>query len=303
MEIAMINRDHKLWEGGDRRKIENLIAALQKMGVNAFYTCDNEINFKADVYHLFHMSYETAYKAFLNIKKKKLKLVVSAIYSGDRIPHECQQEIIDYASKVIFMSEGELSFVRNNIKVPQNKVSYIKNGVSRIFDTELTKGKYVLCVGRIQPMKNQLNLAIACKNLGFDLKYVGEIIDQGYASKVLNTWGEWLPNRPQEELVELYKEAQVVACVSEHDIQPNCVLEGGLSGANIVLTDKSKSFLDGFPNIWICKTDPESIREAVVSAWNAPKNGELKNIFRTWTWEKAATKLIGVYNEVLKSPI
>jgi len=270
------------------------------MGIDAFYTCDEDINFEADICHLFHISYETAYKAFLNVKKKNLKLLVSTIYSGDRIPHKSQQEIVDYASKAIFMSEGELGYVRENIKVPQNKVVIVKNGVSKIFDTELIDGKYVLCVGRVQPMKNQLNLAIACKKLGLDLKYVGEIIDTEYASKVLSIWGKWFPNRPQEGLVELYRQAQVVACPSEHEIQPNCVIEGGLSGANILLSDKSKSFLQGFPNIWLCKTDPKSIEKELISAWNSPKNEKLKNIFREWTWKDVAEKMGKIYEDVLK---
>jgi len=203
------------------------------------------------------------------------------------------------ARRLFFVSSGELKLMKEWLSVPESKVAFVENGVSPIFDTEIASGEYVLSVGRIQPLKNQLNLAIACRRAGLQLKYVGQVIDHEYAHKVLSVWGELLSNRPQCELVPLYRSAKVVACVSQHEVQPNCVLEGGLAGANIVLTERSCSFTDGYPNIWVCKTDSESIAEAISAAWSNPKNAELKRVFRNWTWERTARKLLDQYNTVV----
>lgn len=221
------------------------------------------------------------------------------MYSGEVIPRVLQQEIIDYASRIIFLSHGELEYVRKRLRIDPAKSVIVENGVSADFDREIKAGHYILNVGRIYQQKNQLSLALACRNLHLHLKCVGEIIDEQYAEEVRKAGAELLPNVPQSELVSLYQNSYVLACVSKHEVQPNCVLEGGLCGANIVLTSKCCSFTSGFPNIWICNPTAEGIVSALRKAWVCPKTDDLKRILKEWTWEKVAKKLKVIYKKVL----
>ena len=299
MKVLMINRDHSLWEGGDKRKVEHTISHLKKIGVNASYTCDSHSDYDADIIHLFHMSYPHSYDVCLNATRQRLPFIVSAVYSGERLPRSHQQEIVDSASRIIFLSEGELQYVRHRVTVDVFKVEIVKNGVSSDFHQEPKDGCYVLNVGRIYPKKNQLSLALACQRLGLPLKLIGQVMDKQYAREVSSYGAQILQNRHQIELIPFYQNARVLACVSLHEVQPNCVLEGGLCGVKIVLTRKCLSFTSGYPNIWLCDPTPDGIEVAIQEAWDSPKTDDLRRILSEWTWVKVARKLKGIYEEVL----
>jgi len=299
MRVILVNRDHSLWEGGDKIKIENTMKNLRILGIDANYTYDVHTDYKADLVHLFHVSYPHCYKCLLNVKRQNLPLVVSTVYSGELLPRYKQQQILDTVSCIVFLSQGELKYVSNRLVVDQSKVKIIPNGVSRIYDQKPSRGTYVLNVGRIYPQKNQLALGLACQYLGLRLICVGEIIDEEYAVQVCDTGAYLLPNILQSELVQIYQNAHILACISTHEVQPNCVLEGGLCGANIVLSNRSCSFTTGFPNIWTCEPTPSGIISALLQAWKAPKSDVLRNIFLTFTWQNVAESLKEVYEEIL----
>jgi len=299
MKVLMLNRDHSLWEGGDKKKIEYTITELNRIGIKARYTCDVNSDYDVDLVHLFHISYPHSYDGFTNTKRQNLPLVVSTVYSGETLSRTLQQEIVDYASRIIFLSQVELEYVQSRLSIDHGKALVVENGISPTFDRELKVGCYVLNVGRIYPQKNQLSLAQACQNLLLPLKCVGQVIDKQYAEEVRSAGAELCPNVPQKRLIPLYQNSQVLACVSTHEVQPNCVLEGGLCGANIVLTERCCSFSDDFPNIWMCEPTPQRIATALRQAWKHPKTEDLKNILREWTWESVAARLKGIYEEVL----
>jgi len=295
----MVNRDHSLWEGGDRQQIEYTIRALKNLGINAEYSSNTAIQYDADIVHLFHMSYTTAYKAYLNARRQGLPLVVSSVYSDYNISILKQQAIIDYAAKVVFLSEGERHYVSLRVNIDTSKIEYVENGVSHLFDSLVGPGRYVLCVGRVQRKKNQLLLSRACRFLGLPCICVGQIMEKEYAHEVHKEGAKLIGNISHSDLVSYYRNAQVVACVSDHEIQPLCVLEGGLSGANILLTINSLTFTSGYPNIWTCEPELEPIVNMLRKAWYTPKNANLKYIFQKWTWDRVALKLNRIYNDVI----
>lgn len=295
----MLNRNHSLWEGGDKTKIEHTITELNRVGVQANYACDVNADYDVDLVHLFHISYPHSYSGFINTKRQNLPLVVSAVYSGETLPRNLQQKVVDYASRIVFLSQGEMDYVHSRLVIDQSKATIVKNGVSLVFDCRPKVGRYVLNVGRIYAQKNQLSLAQACRSLQLPLKCVGQVIDEQYAKDVCLAGAELLPNVAQTKLIPLYQNSQVLACVSTHEVQPNCVLEGGLCGANIVLTARCCSFGGDFPNMWICEPTPQGIATALQQTWEHPKTKDLKNIFRDWKWERVAARLRCIYEEVL----
>jgi len=299
IKAGLVNRSPSLWEGGDRRKIGQLLRYLPGCGVDATFRSYLRGGEFADIIHIFHISYPSSYQAFQNINETKIPLIVSTIYSGEKIDRTQQQKIVDRASFVLCLSRREADYVCTRLVIERDKICIIPNGVDPIFDVEPMAGEYVLCVGRVHPQKNQLNLAKACKALRLPLMCIGQIMDANYAEQIESEGAMLLPNREQSELVSFYQKAQVVACVSKHEVHPNVILEGGVAGANILLTNQSLSFTDGLPNTWLCPTSVEGIASVLVEAWYAPKNNNLKHLLRERTWEKIAQSYAGIYRKTI----
>lgn len=299
MNVILLNRDHSLWEGGDRRKVEHTQEALKRLGVRATYTAREKGDYEGDIAHIFHVSFPTAFQFFCNVRRQRLPLVVSTIYSDDRISYRQQEEILAYASRIIFLSQGEIDYVSERLYFDTRKAVIVPNGVSPLFDQPPLAGEFVLCVGRIQKQKNQLFLARACRLLNLRLFCVGQVMDAHYARLVVAEGANLIGNLPQRDLVSWYRKAQVVACVSRHEVQPNCVLEGGMCGANVVLTKNCLSFTSGVPGVWTCLPSLEGIMTALKTAWGTPKTGQSREVFRSWSWERVARELLEVYTRVL----
>ncbi len=298
MRVVLVNRDHDLWEGGDHLKIDRYVRMLPRYGIEASYSAETSGDYMADLVHLFHISYPTAYRAFENVRRQRKRLVVSTIYSGASIPARRQQEIADYATDLLFQSKGELTYARRQIDIDSRKVHIVPNGVSARFDVPRRAHDYVLCVGRVQPQKNQLELAAACRHAKLPLRCVGQILDHDYARDVRST-GDCLllGHVSQRELPDLYARAGIVACVSTHEVQPNSVFEAGIAGAKIVLTTSSCSFTEGLPGIWLCAPSRDSIRRALAQAWVAESEEPLRSLFRARTWERSIGQVVTIYRQ------
>ncbi len=300
MRVILVNREPSLWEGGDSRKVAQLLRLLPAYGVDATFRSVLDESIDCDLVHIFHCSFPTSHAAIQQIKRHShVPVVVSTIYSGESIPRAKQQAVIDHAAALICLSPGEGEYIAKRLFMDLRKVRFICNGVDPMFDVAPAEGKYVLCVGRIQEQKNQLQLALAARCLGLRLICVGQILDSNYAAAVEAAGAEILPNREQHALIQLYQHAQVLACVSTHEVHPNVVLEGGLAGLNIVLTSTSLSFTDRLPNVWLCGLSANEIAAPLAAAWNSPKDSRLKSLFKGRTWHKTAKEHADLYQHVL----
>jgi len=182
-----------------------------------------------------------------------------------------------------------------------------RNNSTRI-NKKLEKFKdCVLCVGRIEGLKNQLNVVRAMKKLPYNLVLVGKVAPnhKGYfalikkeATKNVYLLGE----RNSSILSQLYSLAKVHVLASWFETTGLSSLEAGIMGCNLVITDKgdTKEYFGDYA--FYCEPHSvKSIREAIIRAYKNPVNPELKKrILSNFIWEKTAKKTLEAYKKVLQ---
>lgn len=164
----------------------------------------------------------------------------------------------------------------------------------------------VLCVGRIDGRKNQLNLIRALKDVEIPVVFVGQSAPnhRSYMDKIKKEAGprmHFLGWVGHEYLADLYKNAKVHVCPSWYETPGLASLEAGAAGCNIVVTNKGSTREYFGSYAYYCEPDSvSSIRDAVLKAYYAPQNDRLKGIIlENYTWEKAAEKTAIAYETVM----
>jgi glycosyltransferase involved in cell wall biosynthesis len=153
----------------------------------------------------------------------------------------------------------------------------------------------VLCVGRIEPRKNQLALIEALRDSDVPLTLVGQAgrYSRRYARGCRQRAGphvQFLDQRSPAELRTLYRAARVHACVSWYETPGLASLEAALCGCNLVVTPggcTGEYFRD---QAHYCRPDdPTAIRSAVEAALTAAPDSALAGrVAREYTWDAAA---------------
>ncbi|TFH43141.1 MAG: glycosyltransferase [ANME-2 cluster archaeon] len=205
----------------------------------------------------------------------------------------------------------------NFFDIDMNKCLIIPNGVNPEFkygDVRDSNEKYnltdfILFVGRIEHRKNVLQLikAFVKSKLDTHLVIIGKISDPDYYSickKESNKKVIFLPPIPHESelLRSAYKSAKVVALPSKYETPGLVALEGGLAGANVVVTSVggTKEYFNEYA-WYINPKSEDSIRNALIDAYNSPRNELLsKHIEKKYSWDVVAKKTIEVYDVAMR---
>jgi len=164
----------------------------------------------------------------------------------------------------------------------------------------------LLCVGRIEQRKNQLNLIRAVKNSPYTLTVLGVASpnNEGYYRKCL---AEATPNirfigrLTEEDLFQLYGAARVHILASHFETTGLASLEAAVMGCNVVITGKGDT-REYFGDLaYYCDPeDPSSIRAAIDQAYRSPYPEALRHrILEKFTWEKAAERTEEAYLRAL----
>jgi len=228
---------------------------------------------------------------------------------------QLQMDTIGYIDYYLPNSEGEMALFQAKFgKRSRLPYSVIPNGIDpeiRHHDPvnhDRTFVDCVLCVGRIDGRKNQLNLVRALKGSSFKLVFVGQPgpNHSSYMEKVRKESGPncyFLGQLPNEKVYQLCRLAKVHCLPSWYETPGLASLEAAATGCNIVITDRgsTKEYFGDFA--YYCEPDSlDSIKDAVDIAYNSPKNDRLqKHVLENFTWEKAALKTAEAYEHVLKN--
>ena len=166
----------------------------------------------------------------------------------------------------------------------------------------------VLCVGRIEPRKNQLALIRALSNTGIRLTFVGQSgrFSGAYGQRCHQAAGpnvEFVAAQPPQALRGLYAGARVHACVSWYETPGLASLEAAVCGCALVLTPGGSTREYFRDEASYCEPDrPETIRRAVEAALAAkPGAGLAERVAREYTWEAAAERTLAGYRLALES--
>jgi len=271
-------------------------------------------------YDKFHRKGWTAsfFKLFPAEKNEYLKTIARGLAGKDSLPGitfltKGQQKsitaILKKCSALLTGSEEEYQVIKNKFGAVQLQRT-IPLGIDPLrFKTNETISKeedLVICVARIEGIKNQFNLIKALNNSAYRLLLVGAAapnqMNYYQACKKIAAGNiSFLDHLPQEELLQYYQKAKVHVLPSWYENCGLASLEAAAMKCNIVSTK------NGFASSYFGKDalycDPASLSSIYVAVDNAAKKETTsllaEKISRSYTWQKTATQTIEVYKSVL----
>ena len=164
----------------------------------------------------------------------------------------------------------------------------------------------VLCVGRLEPRKNQLALIRALRDTSIPLTVVGRAgrFNRRYARSCRAAAGPYvrfIDWQSPAELRALYAAVRVHACVSWYETPGLASLEAGLCGCNLVVTPggATREYF-GEQAEYSDPRDPDSIRQAVERALaRAPSEQLADRIRNEFNWDATARATVRGYELAL----
>ncbi|MBI4581690.1 MAG: glycosyltransferase family 4 protein [Planctomycetes bacterium] len=164
----------------------------------------------------------------------------------------------------------------------------------------------VLCVGRIEPRKNQLTLIRALRGTDILLTLVGQAgrYSAGYHRRCRAEAGpnvRFVGQAEPSELRDRYRRSLVHVCPSWYETPGLVNLEAAVSGCAVVATEGgcTQEYL-GEAAYYTGPDDPASMRQAVEAALVGGPRGQLgQKVAREFTWATAAARTLDGYRLAL----
>ncbi len=183
----------------------------------------------------------------------------------------------------------------------------------KIFSNNVEPNKtylnHVVCAGRVEGIKNQLNLIKALVNTKLNLTIVGKpspnqlsYYDECVRVAATGDNVKFIDHIDHSELVRIYSAAKVHVLPSWFETTGLSSLESAAMNCNIVITKKgdTEEYFGSFA--YYCEPhDLDSIRNSVFEAYESDINPKFReHIMANYTWKRAAEQTLQAYNELLK---
>jgi len=218
--------------------------------------------------------------------------LLSSIHSAfqmrplDRLnPYIWLYRTLQHSDLILPNSRMEQDALGRHFGIGPERFRIIPNGVDMRFakrDPALFIESYgmqdfILAVGRIEPPKNTLGLIEGFKRSGLDadLVIIGKPVDTDYYERCRSASTErvhFIPPIPHRSdlLPSAYAAAKVVALVSRYETVGLVALEGGLAGANVVVTKNggAREYLGD--DAWY--VDPRNVHEVAEALRDAHRS-------------------------------
>ena len=219
--------------------------------------------------------------------------------------------ILKKTSLILPNSASELKRIMNAFHYSGSYV-IVPNGIdTKLFkvDTENKREQtMIICVARIEGIKNQFNLIKALNNSNYRLFLIGAPApnQMQYYLKCKEIAGSnitFINQLQQVELLKYYQRASVHVLPSWFETTGLSSLEAGAMGCRIVISDRGDSKEYFGEDAFYCNPgSPSSILTAVEKALTAVNTTTLQHkILNNFTWKRAALQTSLAYAQVLKS--
>jgi glycosyltransferase involved in cell wall biosynthesis len=194
----------------------------------------------------------------------------------------------------------------------EKKYVVIPNAVDEIFlenapGIEKRDPWLVICVGRIEGRKNQLNLIKAMNSTAYKLLLIGNAStnQKGYyhlCRSIAKANIEFISFMSQKELITWYRKAAVHILPSWFETTGLSSLEAAAMGCNIVITDKgdTREYF-GDDAVYCDPASPASILDAIQKAASKDISPLQRKISEQYTWKETARKTADAYRSIVQS--
>ena len=224
-----------------------------------------------------------------------------------------------WSDKVIVQTELEALDLVNTYEV---KIDWVKisNGVSKNFYniSDLINPfdikDYILCVGRIEPRKNQLKIIESVEKLRKDVNQDIKLVLIGkknlshhfeYTVKFNNmlkkyNWIHYLESVDYSKIPAYFKFAKVCVSASWFETTGLTLLEALFCNTNAVASSpRAKEILGKYAD-YCDPSETSTIYSAIKNQYFAPRPTLDEGMRKEYTWENCAKKTYQVYDSVLK---
>jgi glycosyltransferase involved in cell wall biosynthesis len=213
-------------------------------------------------------------------------------------------------------SESEAVQLTHFFDAPRNKIVVIPNAVDQIFaeaKPDVFEKKYglrdfVLCVGRIEPRKNQLNVIRALKGIPQPVVFIGDFVShyRAYYDACRKEAGanfHFLGNIPHESelLRSSYAACNTFLLATWLETPGLAALEAGLAGAKVVVTGEgaTREYFGDHAE-YVAPDNAGEIRAKTLATVQQAGNSNLKeHIFQNYLWPVTAKKIISAYQRLM----
>jgi glycosyltransferase involved in cell wall biosynthesis len=178
-----------------------------------------------------------------------------------------------------------------------------------LFQSTFGVKDYVLCVGRLEPRKNQITLLHALRDAGIPLVLIGHAAKPEYEKLLRSVAGPNVifagripPSSPM--LASAYAGAKVFCLPSWSEGAPLVALEAAATGCNMVLSNRSSEReYFGARSAYCDPGDPNDVRAKVLTAYERafaePERRELARwTAENYSWDAHVSKTAEVYERV-----
>lgn len=248
---------------------------------------------------------KTVMKHFLN--KEKLDYL-PFLWKGQQ---KSIKQVLTGAAAVLPNSQSELNRVVKEYGV-QVYSQIIPNGIDLEkfgnYNNTQRIDNQLICVGQIEPRKNQLNLIKAIENLDVTLKIIGNPAPnhQNYyakCKKLASKKVEFVPRVSQEKLVPFYLSSSIHVLPSWFETTGLSSLEAAYLGCKLVVSPNGDTF-DYFGDLanYCSPSSVPSIHQAIVSSMKREYSGDLKKrIENEFNWKQTAKLTLECYHKIVKN--
>jgi len=249
-------------------------------------------------------------KAIARFLKGQDKLMTrSYLWMGQ---HQCISSILGGASMLFSNSDMETHSLRQRF-ASKTKCIAVANAVDTdLFSFNRAAGKdslLVLCVARIEGIKNQINLIRALNNTEYSLLIIGSASPNQHAyyracRRIAAPNIRFLGFLDQTALRSYYQRAKVHVLPSWFEACGLSSMEAAAMGCNIVISANgyTREYYENHAH-YCDPASPASILNAVRKAAAAESSEMLRNkILSEYTWPKAAKTIAEAYHQIIYPP-
>jgi glycosyltransferase involved in cell wall biosynthesis len=240
--------------------------------------------------------------------KKEIKAASFALNSK---PRELQKRILANSTRIFPMTIGEHRSIEHDISPTEAVI--IPNPLTFPPGQETAaraRREGLICVGRIEPRKNQLGIAEALRENKIPVTFIGKVNRQhpDYIRRFFThietcshfTYVEALP---QEQLAAYYRAARLHVSLSWFEVVSQVDLEALSLGCNIVSTRYGhlRDYVDHMQHEYDPITDYENhskIRELLLNAYESEARPLIKNEMK-YSWQDVSQMLADEYRRIL----
>ncbi len=224
-----------------------------------------------------------------------------------------RKRMMEISDLLLPNSQTEADQLKSFFGMPESKIITVPNGVDSSFAeampenfvTEYGFRDFVLCVGRIEPRKNQLNMVRALSGIQAPVVFIGDYVPhyKAYYDHCRKEAGKnihFLGPLPHHTLPSAYAACKTFVLTSWLETPGLAALEAGLAGSNVVITTEgaTREYFQDFA-LYARPENLAEIRAAVEKSLARPKTGLLReHVLKNYLWKNVAQKTLEGYQKI-----